>query len=59
MWAMWLWLIIYHGKCWSAGIKFHWKKKKDLATDKKTDLVALSALWYCCLLMEWGAMGVF
>lgn len=35
------------------------KKEEDLATDKKTDLVALSALWYCCLLMEWGAMGVF
>ncbi len=35
------------------------EKNKDLATDKKTDLVALSALWYCCLLMEWGEMGVF
>lgn len=34
------------------------KKEKDLATDKKTDLVALSASWYCCLLMEWGDMGV-
>lgn len=33
------------------------KEKKDLATDKKTDLVALSASWYC-LLMEWGEMGV-
>lgn len=33
------------------------KRKKDLATDKKTDLVALSASWYC-LLMEWGEMGV-
>jgi len=35
-----------------------WPYYKDLATDKKTDRVALATLRYCCLLMELEILNI-